>query len=124
MTELFDTENQKLSILKYYLGDPLILCLGDVNNLCVDRTGGPYEVVTEETNTITVQCLVDATPPADKYVWEKVIMGGNATKVLTEDHSFVKVFIIVSLIRRYLPANCLSVFDHFVGLAIKGLTKN
>ena len=26
-------------------------------------------------------------------------------------------------IRRLLPSNCLSVFDHFVGLAPKGLTK-
>ena len=25
-------------------------------------------------------------------------------------------------IRRLLPTNCLSVFDHFVGLALKGLT--
>ena len=25
-------------------------------------------------------------------------------------------------IRRLLPANCLSVFDHFVGLVLKGLT--
>ena len=26
-------------------------------------------------------------------------------------------------IRRELPTNCLSVFDHFVGLALKGLNK-
>ena len=26
--------------------------------------------------------------------------------------------------RRLLPTNCLSVFDHFVGLALKGLTKH
>ena len=26
-------------------------------------------------------------------------------------------------IRRLLPTNCLSVFDHFVGLALKGLNK-
>lgn len=92
LTKLFDRETETLSILKYYLVDPIILCLGDVNKLCVNGTSGPYEVVTEETNMITVQCLVDATPPADKYVWEKVIIGGNRTEVLTEDHSFVKVF--------------------------------
>ena len=27
-------------------------------------------------------------------------------------------------IRRLLPTNCLSVFDHFVGLVLKGLKKN
>ena len=26
------------------------------------------------------------------------------------------------IIRRLLPTNCLSLFDHFVGLALKGLT--
>ena len=29
-----------------------------------------------------------------------------------------------STIRRQLPTNCLSVFDHFVGLALKGLIQN
>ena len=28
----------------------------------------------------------------------------------------------IQTIRRLLPTNCLSVFDHFVGLALKGLT--
>ena len=28
----------------------------------------------------------------------------------------------IQTIRRLLPKNCLSVFDHFVGLALKGLT--
>ena len=27
-------------------------------------------------------------------------------------------------VRRLVPTNCLSVFDHFVGLALKGLKKN
>ena len=27
-------------------------------------------------------------------------------------------------IRQLLPTNCLSVYDHFVGLALKGLTSN
>ena len=27
-------------------------------------------------------------------------------------------------IRRQQPVNCLSVFDHFVGLALKGLSRN
>ena len=29
---------------------------------------------------------------------------------------------VLKKIRRLLPKNCLSVFDHFVGLALKGLT--
>ena len=28
----------------------------------------------------------------------------------------------IQTIRRLLPTNCLSVFDHFAGLALKGLT--
>ena len=32
-----------------------------------------------------------------------------------------KMFKHTQTIRRFLPTNCLSVFDHFVGLALKGL---
>ena len=37
----------------------------------------------------------------------------------SQPHKMVKY---TQTIRRLLPTNCLSVFDHFVGLALKGLT--
>ena len=37
---------------------------------------------------------------------------------------FYLVFLNIQTIRRQKPTNCLSVFDHFVGSARKGLTKN
>ena len=39
----------------------------------------------------------------------------------SQPHKMVKH---TETIRRLLPKNCLSVFDHFVGLALKGLSKN
>ena len=39
-------------------------------------------------------------------------------------NNFGKMVKHTQTIRRLLPRNCLSVFDHFVGLALKGLRKN
>ena len=38
---------------------------------------------------------------------------------MRQPHKIVKY---TQTIRRLLPTNCLSVFDHFVGLALKGLS--
>ena len=60
-----------------------------------------------------------------KYSKTKIIIKLKKIKSLviktfkSQSHKMVKH---TQTIRRLLPTNCLSVFDHFVGLTLKGLT--
>ena len=45
----------------------------------------------------------------------------SSNQVLTLKHQPHKLVKHIQIIRRLLPTNSLSVFDHFVGLALKGL---
>ena len=60
-----------------------------------------------------------------KYVFNcKILRGRRQISLkLTLEAPVQKMVKLTQAIRRLLPTNCLSVFDHFVGLALKGLSE-
>ena len=60
-----------------------------------------------------------------KHVFNcKILRGRRQISLkLTLEAPVQKMVKLTQAIRRLLPTNCLSVFDHFVGLALKGLSE-
>ena len=70
-------------------------------------------------------------PAFPNFSWRTVISKKQAAKIRTKDKNKYKLFKrqpykmikYTQTIRRLYPTNCLSVFDHFVVLALKGLNE-